>query len=90
LPASRESLLNWKVHYGGSPCANIFKSANFYIKTIVYTRYFNEEVNCTEPSRSVSVPWSKCKLFFVKMVFNFSLTQIVLHSSSAPEIFKNK
>jgi hypothetical protein len=34
-----------------------------YIESIIYlfntTSYLNEEANCTEPSLSVSVPWSK-------------------------------
>ncbi len=38
----------------------------FYNENILYilffhkTSYLNEEVNCTEPSPSVSIPWSRC------------------------------
>jgi len=39
----------------------LFRSAPFYIETIMYiinkTGYLNEEVNRTEPSPSVSIPW---------------------------------
>jgi len=38
-------------------------SSTPYIESIIYlfntTSYLNEEANCTEPSLSVSVPWSK-------------------------------
>ncbi len=43
------------------PCTNQFRSVPFYIENIIYifykTRYTNEEVSCTEPFPSVSIPW---------------------------------
>ena len=42
-------------------CTKDFKSALFYIENIIYifykTSYLDEEVNRTEPSPSVSIPW---------------------------------
>ncbi len=51
-----------------SPCTNKFSSAAFTIEHIIYlcykTTYLNEEVNCTEPPPSFSVPWTDIiKLF---------------------------
>ncbi len=55
-----EVLLKGKAQYGWPPCTNEFRSAPFYIESIIYlfneTTYFNEEVNCTEPLPSVSIP----------------------------------
>jgi len=43
------------------PCTNQFRLARFYIENITYlfykTSYLYEEVNCTEPFPSVSIPW---------------------------------
>jgi hypothetical protein len=40
-----------------------FRPTPFYIENIMYlfykTSYFDEEVNCTEPSPSVRIPWEK-------------------------------
>jgi hypothetical protein len=47
--------------YGWPPCNIQFRSAPFYIENIIYHFYktssLNEEVNCTEPFHSVSIPW---------------------------------
>jgi hypothetical protein len=46
--------------YYGPPCTNLFRPAAFDIAKIIYffqISYLNEEVNCTEPSPSVSVLW---------------------------------
>ncbi len=57
-----EVLLKGKAKYGSPPCTNYFWSAPIYIENIFLlynkTSYLNEEVNRTEPSASVSVPWS--------------------------------
>jgi len=59
-PKTREALLKGKVLYSWPICTNLFRSAPFYIENIIYilnkTSYLNEEVNCTEPSTSVSIP----------------------------------
>ncbi len=49
--------------YSWPPCTNLFRSTSFEIANFIYikkTRYLNKDVNHTEPSPSVSVPW----LFF--------------------------
>jgi hypothetical protein len=42
--------------------SQLFKYSSFFHGNIVYlfyeTGYLNEEVNCTDPSHSVSIPWS--------------------------------
>ncbi len=52
--STKETLLKGKVQYTWPPCTNLYKSAHFYIKNIIYifnkTSYLNEEVNRTEPS----------------------------------------
>ncbi len=57
----RESLLKGKAQYGWPPRPDQLRSVAFYIENIIYlcykTSYLNEEVKCTEPSPSVSVPW---------------------------------
>ena len=58
---TRETLLNGKAQYSWPPCTNLSRSATFYIENIIYiinkTGYLNEEVNCTKPSPSLSIPW---------------------------------
>ncbi len=53
-------LLKGKARYSSPPCTDWFRSAAFDIENIIYffykTSYLNEEVNCTEPYPSVSVP----------------------------------
>jgi hypothetical protein len=60
-----ETLLKGKAQYSWPPCTNLFISAPFYIENSIYifnkTSYLNEEVNCTEPSPSVSNPWLHLK-----------------------------
>ncbi len=68
---AREVLLQGKAKYGW-PCTNQFISAPFYIKNIIKlffkTSYLNEEVNCTEASSLVSIPWlSPLKIVFSRM-----------------------
>ncbi len=50
-----------KAQYSWPPCTNLFTSPPIYIENIIYifnkTSYRNEEVNGTEPSPSVSIPW---------------------------------
>ncbi len=56
--------------YGGPPClppcTNQFRLAALYVENIIYvcykTSYLNEEVDCTEPSPYVSVPWVDLQL----------------------------
>ncbi len=59
--SSMEPLLKGKDQYRWSPCTNYFRLANFDTENILClcykTNYFNEEVNCTEPFLSISVPW---------------------------------
>ncbi len=61
IDKNREPLLKGMAQYSWPPCTNQFRSAHFYIENMIYlgskTSYLNEEVNCTEPSPSVSVPW---------------------------------
>jgi len=64
---TREVLLEGKAQYAWPPCTNQFRSAPFNIETIINLFYkqsnLNEEVNCTEPSPLVSIPWFyTCKL----------------------------
>ncbi len=63
---AKETLLKGKALYSWPPNTNLYRSAPFYIENIIYifnkTSYLNEEVNCTEPSPSVSVPWPKHQL----------------------------
>jgi hypothetical protein len=58
---ARKPLVNGKVKYDWPPCINKFRSVAFYSENIIYlwykTSYLYEEVNCTEPSLSISVPW---------------------------------
>jgi hypothetical protein len=57
---TREHQLKGEVQYSWSPCTNRFRSSDFEIASMVYfykASYFNEEVNRTEPSPLVSVPW---------------------------------
>ncbi len=59
---AREVLLKGKAKYSWPPCTNQFRSAPYYFENIIYLWYkmsggLNEEVNCTELSRSVSIPW---------------------------------
>ncbi len=67
---SREPLLKGKTQYSLTPCTDKFRWAAFDIATInllfYNTRYLNEEVNCTEPSPSVSVPCIRKDCFQVK------------------------
>jgi hypothetical protein len=57
---TKETLLKGKAQYTWPPCANLLTSAPFYIENMINifnkTSYLNEEVNCSEPSPSVSVP----------------------------------
>ncbi len=57
----RESLLKGKAQCGWSPCSNQFISTAFVLQTLFTfykASYFNEELNCTRPFHSVSVPWA--------------------------------
>ncbi len=62
----RETLLKGKAQYSWPPWHSQFISGAFDFENIIYflyeTRYFNEEVNCTEPSPSVSVPCLDLKI----------------------------
>jgi hypothetical protein len=51
-----EPLLNGKAKYHLPPCINLF-SVDTSIYVFYKTSYLNEEVNRTEPSPLVSVPW---------------------------------
>ncbi len=45
-----------------------FESAPFHIENtnlLCKTSYHNEEINCTESSPSVSIPWSMLQTFLV-------------------------
>ncbi len=59
-------VLKGKAQYTWSPCTNLFRSAPFYIEHIIYifnkTTYLNEDVNRTDSSPSVSIPWFKSNL----------------------------
>ncbi len=61
LGFSRESLLKGKDQYSWPPCTNKLRSAVFDNANIIYNftkeAKLNEEVNRTEPSLSVSIPW---------------------------------
>ncbi len=68
----RESLLKGKAAYSLPPCTNLIRSVAFDNGNIIYFFYKtsspNEEVNRTEPSPRVSVPWflllfTLCKAF---------------------------
>ncbi len=57
----REVLLKGKAQYRLPPCTSQVRSASFNIESTIYLFYktssTNEEVNCTEPSPLVSIPW---------------------------------
>ncbi len=57
---TREVFQKGKAQYGRPPCTNQYRSGPFYIENIIdlfyKTSYFNEEVNCTEPSPLDSIP----------------------------------
>jgi hypothetical protein len=57
---NKEVLLRGKTQYSRPPYTNYVRSASFCIKDITYvfyiTNYLNKEVNCSEPSSSVSIP----------------------------------
>jgi len=64
---TREVLLKGKAQYNWPPPNNYFRSAPLYIDNIIYifykVNYLIEEVNCTEPFPSLSIPWqhrSRC------------------------------
>jgi hypothetical protein len=63
MARSKEALLKGMAHYGSPPCTNYLRVTAFDIEVFILlcyeTIYLKEEVNCTEPSRSVSVP---CKV----------------------------
>ncbi len=65
-----EVLLKRKAQYSWTPCTNQIGSAPFYIENIINlfckTSYLNEEINCTEPSPFVSIPWSYKSLLYWK------------------------
>ncbi len=54
----------------------MFRSAPFYIENIIYifikTRNLNEEVNRTEPSPSVSIPWFNYKFMITFVIWTYS------------------
>ncbi len=56
----QEVFVRDKAQYHWPPCANWFISAPSCTENSIYlfykTSYLNEEVNCTEPSTSVSIP----------------------------------
>jgi hypothetical protein len=70
---SRKVLLKGKTQYGWPPCTNRFRSAPLYIENIINlfykTSYLNEEVNCTEPSPLVRIPWTKYMRYRTEMKF---------------------
>ncbi len=53
---SREALLKGCLSTVDLLVLTLFRSAPFYIYLFYKTSYFNEEVNCTEPSSLASVP----------------------------------
>ncbi len=63
---SKEPLLKGKAKYGRLPCTNKFGSAAFKLKLhfllFKKTSYLNEEVSCTDPSPSASLPWPQVHL----------------------------
>ncbi len=63
----REPLLKEKAQYSWLPCTNRFRLADFDIShiTLLQNKLFNEEVNRTVPSLTVSVPW--CHIFIVML-----------------------
>ncbi len=82
------SLTEGKAQYGQPPFTNKLRSAAFCIENIIYlcykTSYLNVEVNCTEPSPSVSIP---CHLIlskssFLSLSLSFSLSVSVSFSFS--------
>jgi hypothetical protein len=60
MARSWDPLLKGTAQYGSPPCTNYLRVAAFDIEVFILlcyeTIYLKEEVNCTEPSRSVSVP----------------------------------
>jgi hypothetical protein len=70
---SREYLLKGKDQYNWPPCTNQFRlptlSKEIYFFIFYKTRYLNKEVNCTEPSPSVRVPWIKGQSFGIGFFF---------------------
>ncbi len=57
---TREVLFKGMAQYRWPPSTNLLRTAPFLIDNIIYlcykTSYLNEEVNCTDPSPSVSIP----------------------------------
>jgi hypothetical protein len=88
---SREVLLKGKAQYGWPPCTNQSISAPFYIENIINlfykTSYFNEEVNSTEPSPLVSIPWSTHTII-CRRICLFVLLSVCssIHLSLSPSI----
>jgi hypothetical protein len=71
---TREALLKGKDQYDQTPCANEFLSATFQTESFFFlfykTTYLNEEVNHTDPSPSVRLPWFY--LFEQLVVYHFN------------------
>ncbi len=66
------SLLKGKAQYGGHPCTIQFTSAPCHIIYLLQkTSYLNEEVNCTEPFLSASIPCTDDKKMTKSLEFFF-------------------
>jgi hypothetical protein len=80
---SKEVLLKGKAQYSWLPCTNLLRLAPFYIVKFFHlfykTSYLNEEVNCIDPSRSVSTPWGFSVLTSTGML---SLNQYSQHKNT--------
>jgi hypothetical protein len=59
---ARETLLKGRLSTVDLLVRTCLNQVHFYIENVIYifnkTSYFNEEVNRTDPSPSVSIPWS--------------------------------
>ena len=66
MMSTREPLLKGKAQHCWFPCTNLFRSAAFDIANLIYifTKQPTLEMNCTEPSPSVSVPWCAHSFLF--------------------------
>ncbi len=84
---SREGLLKEKAQYSRPPCANLLRSTAFETEIIIYlfykTTYLIEEVNCTNPSLSVSIPWFQYQVYSVTYYpFSQSCVSVVNKAAS--------
>ncbi len=66
---TRESLQKRKAQYIWTPRTNWYRPAAFNIQiffSFLQNKYLNKEVNCTNPSPSVMIPWLNALAYYEK------------------------